>query len=230
MATATSQTTRAFELSNTVIFGTTRKLVVEFIGTFFLVFTVGASSLSGASLAPLAIGAVLMVMVYAGGHISGGHYNPAVTIAALVRGRIGAGDAIGYWGAQLIAGLLAAVVVRATVSASAAHTLAPHGDALTSALIVEFLFTFALAYVVLNVATSKDHPDNSFYGLAIGFTVLVGAIAVGGISGGAFNPSVVLGGAAIGLFAWSTLIYLVPQLIAGVAAGLVFRALNPTDK
>jgi aquaporin Z len=209
---------------------TTRKLVVEFVGTFFLVFTVGACSLSGTSLAPLAIGAVLMVMVYAGGHISGGHYNPAVTTAALVRGRIGARDAIGYWVAQLIAGLLAAVVVRATVSASQAHTMAPQGHALTSALIVEFLFTFALAYVVLNVATSKDHPDNSFYGLAIGFTVLAGAVAVGGISGGAFNPSVVLGGAAMGLFAWSALIYLVPQLIAGVAAGFVFRALNPTDK
>ena len=208
---------------------TTRKLVVEFIGTFFLVFTVGASVRTGTSLAPLAIGAVLMVMVYAGGHISGGHYNPAVTMAALVRGRIGAGDAIGYWMAQLVAGLLAAVVVGATVSASQAHPLAPHGHALTSALIVEFLFTFALAYVVLNVATSKDHPDNSFYGLAIGFTVLAGAVAVGGISGGAFNPAVVLGGAAMGLFAWSTLIYLVPQLIAGVAAGLVFRALNPTD-
>ncbi len=173
---------------------TTRKLVVEFIGTFFLVFTVGASVRTGTSLAPLAIGAALMVMVYAGGHISGGHYNPAVTLAALVRGRISGGDAIGYWAA------------------------------------VELLFPFALAYVVLNVATSKDHPDTSFYGLAIGFTVLAGAIAVGGISGGAFNPAVVLGGAAMGLFGWSTLIYLVPQLIAGVAAGLVFRALNPADK
>src|ERR1700676_2515298 len=209
---------------------TTRKLVVEFIGTFFLVFTVGASVRTGTSLAPLAIGAVLMVMVYAGGHISGGHYNPAVTMAALVRGRIGAGDAIGYWVAQLIAGVVAAVVVRATVSTSQAHTLAPHGHAMTSALIVEFLFTFALAYVVLNVATSKDHPDNSFYGLAIGFTAVAGDFAVGAISGGAFNPAVTLGAAAMGLFAWSTLIYLVPQLIAGVAAGLVFRALNPTDK
>jgi aquaporin Z len=230
MATATSQTTQAFELSNTVIFGTGRKLVVELIGTFFLVFTVGASVRTGTALAPLAIGAVLMVMVYAGGHISGGHYNPAVTLGALVRGRIGAGNAIGYWVAQLVAGLLAAVVVRATVSAPQAHPLAPTGHALASALIVEFLYTFALAYVVLNVATSKDHPDNSFYGLAIGFTVLAGAIAVGGISGGAFNPAVVLGGATMGLFGWSTLSYLVPQLIAGVAAGLLFRALNPADK
>jgi aquaporin Z len=228
MATATSQTTQA--LSNTVIFGTGRKLVVELIGTFFLVFTVGASVRTGTALAPLAIGAVLMVMVYAGGHISGGHYNPAVTLGALVRGRIGAGDAIGYWVTQLVAGLLAAVVVRATVSPSQAHPLAPTGHALASALIVEFLYTFALAYVVLNVATSRDHPDNSFYGLAIGFTVLVGAVSVGAISGGAFNPAVVLGGAAMGLFAWSTVLYLVPQLIAGVAAGVVFRALNPTDK
>src|ERR1700740_1627538 len=108
----------------------TRKLVVEFIGTFFLVFTVGASVRSGTSLAPLAIGAVLMVMVYAGGDLSGAHYNPAVTMAALIRGRIGAGAAIGYWMAQLVAGLLAAVVVRATVSASQAHALALHGHAL----------------------------------------------------------------------------------------------------
>src|SRR3981081_3522391 len=80
---------------------TTRKMIVEFIGTFFLVFTVGAAVRSGAALATLAIGAALMVMVYAGGHISGGHYNPAVTLAALVRGRIGGRDASRYWIAQL---------------------------------------------------------------------------------------------------------------------------------
>jgi aquaporin Z len=208
----------------------TRKLVVEFVGTFFLVFTVGASVRSGTSLAPLAIGSALMVMVYAGGHISGGHYNPAVTVAALVRGRIPIGEAIGYWIAQLAAGLVAAVVVAAAVTSSHAQAVAPQGHVMASALIVELLFTFALAYVVLNVATSKDHPDNSFYGLAIGFTVMVGAVAVGGISGGVFNPAVLLGGEVMGLFAWSTLIYLVPQLIAGAAAGLTFRTLNPDDK
>jgi aquaporin Z len=171
-----------------------------------------------------------MVMVYAGGHMSGGHYNPAVTLAVLVRGRIGATEAFGYWIAQLAGGAVAALAVRATVRASASHVVAPAQHALWMALFAEFLFTFALGYVVLNVATSKDHPDNSFYGLAIGATVIAGAVAVGGISGGAFNPAVVVGGAAMGLFAWSTLTYVAAQLVAGAGAGLVFRALNPEDK
>src|ERR1700751_2087774 len=163
----------------------TRKCIVEFVGTFFLVFVIGCvSSQPHVLLGPLAIGAALMVMVYAGGHISGGHYNPAVTLAALVRGRIGAPDAFSYWIAQMVAGIAAALLVRATVITSESRAVvAPVGHAMVSALVVETLFTFTLAYVVLNVATSKDNPDNSFYGLAIGFTVFVGAVAVGGISG-----------------------------------------------
>jgi aquaporin Z len=212
--------------------GAGRKYAVELIGTFFLVFTVGASVFSGSAYAPLAIGASLMVMVYAGGHISGGHYNPAVTMAALVRRRIGIADAVAYWIAQAIGGLIAAAVVRSVVTpATPVKALALSGHTLTAAIVVELLFTFALAYVVLNVATSKDHPDNSFYGLAIGFTVMTGAFAVGGISGGAFNPAVALGGTVMGLFGWSTfVIYLVVELVAGAAAGFVFRALNPADK
>jgi aquaporin Z len=209
-----------------------RKYAVELIGTFFLVFTVGASVFSGSAFAPLAIGASLMVMVYAGGHISGAHYNPAVTMALLVRGRIGPRDAVAYWITQLIAGLLAALVVRGVITPPApVKTLTLSGHAMMAAFVVELLLTFALCYVVLNVATSKSHSDNSFYGLAIGFTVMVGAFAVGGISGGAFNPAVTLGGAVMGLFAWSTLwIYPVAQLIAGAAAGVAFLGLNPDDK
>jgi aquaporin Z len=208
-----------------------RKYAVELIGTFFLVFTIATSVLSGSALAPLAIGAALMVMVYAGGHISGGHYNPAVTIAALVRGRIRLPDAVGYWVAQLVGGLLAAAIARWVVHPAQAKTLTLSGHTLIAAFVVELLFTFALCYVVLNVATSKSHPNNSFYGLAIGFTVLTGAIAVGGISGGAFNPAVAVAGAAIGLFAGPTLwAYLVAQVVAGAAAGLTFLTLNPDDK
>jgi aquaporin Z len=209
------------------------KYAVEAIGTFFLVFTVGAAVGSGNSLAPLGIGAVLMVMIYAGGHLSGGHYNPAVTLAVLVRRRISLRNAIAYWVAQFGAGLLAAVVVRTVVdptrmATAAAVTLTGH--TLLAAFVAELLFTFALCYVVLNVATSKDHPENSFYGLAIGFTVVAGAIAVGAISGGAFNPAVSLSAAVMGIFAWPTLwVYLVAQALAGLAAGVTFLALNPDD-
>ena len=188
-----------------------RKYAVEVIGTFFLVFTVAVSGFLHSAFTPLAAGAALMVMVYAGGHISGGHYNPAVTLAVLVRRRIGPGEAVGYWITQLVAGLLAAALVRASITPAAAVTaVALSGPALAAAFVAELLFTFALTYVVLNVATSKDQVGNSFFGLAIGFTVLAGAFAVGGISGGAFNPAVSLG--------------------AGIAAGLAFLALNPGDK
>jgi aquaporin Z len=210
------------------------KYAVEAIGTFFLVFTVGAAVGSRSPLAPLAIGAVLMVMVYAGGHLSGGHYNPAVTVAVLVRRRIGLRDAVGYWLAQFGGGLLAAMVVRIAVDpaqAAKTTTLTPTGPGALATFVVELLFTFALCYVVLNVATSKHHPDNSFYGLAIGFTVVAGAFAVGAISGGAFNPAVSVGAAAMGIFAWSTLwMYLVGQVVAGAAAGAAFLALNSDDR
>jgi aquaporin Z len=210
------------------------KFSVEAIGTFVLVFTVGAAVATRSSLAPLAIGASVMMMVYAGGHVSGGHYNPAVTLAVLLRRRIGLRDAVEYWIAQLGAGVLAALLVRIVidpVEATKTATLTLSGHALGAAFVVELLFTLALCYVVLNVATSKSHPNNSFYGLAIGFTVLAGAAAVGTISGGAFNPAVTLGAAVMGMFAWSTLwVYFLAQLIGGIAAGVAFVALNPDDK
>src|SRR4051794_265136 len=139
---------------------TVQKLAAELIGTFFLVFTVGATVYSGSPFAPLVIGTSLMVMIYAGGHISGGHYNPAVTLAVLARRRIGPGEAVGYWITQLVAALLAAGVVRAIITpAAAVTTVALSGPALAAAFVAELLFTFALTFVVLNVATSKDHPD-----------------------------------------------------------------------
>jgi aquaporin Z len=234
MASTTPVIAEAPRTSKARLHPTIRKLVVEFIGTFFLVFTVGASARTEASLAPLAIGAVLMVMVYAGGHISGGHYNPAVTLSVLVRRRLAVRDAAAYWIVQLGAGLLAAAVVRGIVDPARATktvTMTLTGHVLVAAFVVELLFTFALCYVVLNVATSKSHPDNSYFGLAIGFTVLAGAFAVGAISGGAFNPSVTVGAAVMGMFAWPTLwVYLVAQIVGGATAGVTFLALNPDDK
>ena len=209
----------------------TRKYAVEAIGAFFLTFAVGVAALSGSVFVPLAAGAMLMVMIYAGGHISGGHYNPAVTMAALVRRRIGIRDAVAYWVVQVAGGVIAGLLARAVVNPASVKTLTLSGHAQAAAAVVEVLITFALCYVVLNVATSKDQPGNGFFGLAIGFTVAAGAFAVGGISGGVFNPAVAIGGASAGLFAWSTIwIYLLVELGAGIAAGLAFLALNPGDK
>ncbi|EFV13671.1 MIP/aquaporin family protein [Segniliparus rugosus] len=207
-----------------------RKLVTEALGTFVLVLTVGCAVRGGASFAPLAIGFALMVSVYAGGHISGGHYNPAVSLAAAVRGRLDWSRLVGYWAAQIAGALAAALAAGYIVRPAPAHKASPVAD-FGPVFLAELVFTFVLAFVVLNVATSKDHPDNSFYGLAIGSAVFVGAVAVGPVSGGAFNPAVALGGSALGLFAWQSLwLYVVANLLGGALAGAAFRALNPEDK
>jgi aquaporin Z len=207
-----------------------RKYITEFIGTFFLVLTVCCAVLTQAPLAPLAIGAALMVMVFAGGHISGGHYNPAVSVAVFLRGRLSAMDLGAYVVFQLVAGVAAAGVARFLINTHPT-ALSLHGSrAIWAAVVAELAFTFALAYVVLNVATSKDNANNSFYGLAIGFTIMVGAVAVGSVSGGAFNPAVGLGVIVAGLASWSMLwIYLVATAIGGALAAIVFRFLNPGD-
>lgn len=203
-----------------------KKYLVEFIGTFFLVLTVGLAVRQGAPLAPIAIGSVLMVMIFSGGHISGGHFNPAVTLAAFLRGRADKKDVLPYWIAQFAAGVIAALIVNFVLSGRVdAAVVATHPT--IKSFIVEFLFTFALAWVVLNVATSKGTMGNSFYGLAIGFTVLVGAITVGGISGGAFNPAVGLGVFTMGLESARQFgVYLVSELSGAAVAAGVYRAIN----
>ena len=207
-----------------------KKYIAEFIGTFFLVLTVGCTVIPGAAgvIAPLAIGAALMVMVYAAGHISGGHLNPAVTLAVFIRGRCEARDVIPYWIAQVLAGVLAALVAVFLVGKSGTPMEIKNVPA---ALVAEFLFTFALAYVVLNSATAKGNAGNSFYGLAIGMTVMVGAFAVGAISGGAFNPAVAAGLAVMKLVHFSDIwIHLVADLTGGLVAALTFKFLNPEDR
>jgi len=206
----------------------TRKLTVEFIGTFFLMFTVGMALATAGNLAPLAIGTTLMVMAFAGGHISGGHFNPAVSTAVLLRGKLSAGDWRAYVATQVVAGVLAGLLVSGLGYAPAtAVAVAGTGKM----LIAEFLFTFALCYVVLNVATAKDTENNSFYGLAIGFTVVAGAFSVGSVSGGAFNPAVAVGASVLGLFAWSNIwIYLIAGFAGGAVAAAAFRLTQPAEE
>ena len=207
-----------------------RKYIAEFIGTFFLVLTVGCTVIAAAAgvIPALAIGAVLMVMIFAGGHISGGHFNPAVTFAIFVRGRLELKDVVPYWLAQIAAGVIAAFVAMFLVGKSGTPMEITNVPAV---FLAEFLFTFALAYVVLNCATAKGTLDNSFYGLAIGFTVLAGIFAVGSISGGAFNPAVAIGAAVMKLVHFQDIwIHIVAELASGLIAGLTFKFLNPTDR
>jgi aquaporin Z len=204
-----------------------RKLLTEFIGTFFLVLTIGLTVTAGSQFAPLAIGTALMVMVYMGGHVSGAHYNPAMSAALVIAGALPATEYVGYAVSQILGATAAAFLVNVITG----QTFAPAPGATattTAALLVEVLFTFALALVVLNVAVSKKTQGNSYYGLAIGMTVMVGAFVGGGISGGAFNPAVGIGptiiNATMGGGSWSALwLYLVGPLVGGALAALVFK-------
>ncbi|MCH2693863.1 MAG: aquaporin [Acidobacteriia bacterium] len=206
-----------------------RNYLVEFIGTFFLVLVIGLTSINPGTgvIAPLAIGAVLMVMIYAGGHLSGAHYNPAVTIAAWIRGKCPSKDVLPYIASQVLAGIIAATIVtflKQPTSVSEASL------ATFPALVTEFLFTFALVYVVLNTTTSKQTEGNSYYGLAIGFTIMVGAFAGGPISGGVYNPAVAVGISTMGLSAWNNLwIYLLGTIAGGSTGALVYKVVNQDE-
>lgn len=208
------------------------KYLTEFIGAFFLVLSISLAVSTGQPLAGLAIGGTLMVMIYMGGHISGAHYNPAVTVAVFLRGAMPASDILPYMGAQILGGTIAAVV--GGVITGNTEVIAPSADyGMAAWLLVEILYTFALATVVLNVATvnKKGVSNNSYYGLAIGFTVVAAAIAGGGISGGAYNPAVGIGLTLGDLFSGGSTIanvwlYIVGPLIGGALAGVVFKIMN----
>jgi aquaporin Z len=207
-----------------------KKYLVEFIGMFLFVLVVGMVVIDpgAGSLAPIAIGATLMILVYAGGHVSGGHYNPAVTLAVWLRGRCAAKDVVPYWISQILGALIASQVVLYLKGNPA---VTPAEIKMVPALIAEFIGTFALCYVVLNVATAKATAGNSNYGLAIGFTVVVMAFALGGISGGAFNPAIATGITVMHIEKLTNFwIYLVGDLAGGALAAVTFKFINPDDK
>ncbi len=203
-----------------------KKYLVEFIGAFFLVLTVASTGLLGNEgvIAPLAIASSLMVMVYAGGHISGGHYNPAVSLAAVIRGALEAKQLIPYMFSQILGGVLA-VFTFLTMTNHSFMAIKTGDFHIKGLLIAEFLFTFALCYVVLQTATTKNTNGNSYYGLAIGFTVLTGAFAVGGtLCAGAFNPAVGIALGILGLLPVNLLLYTIAaNLLGAIAAGIVFK-------
>jgi aquaporin Z len=201
-----------------------RKYTTEFIGTFFLVLVVALTGNAAA------IGVTLMVMIFAGGHVSGAHYNPAVTLAVLIRGKISSREAIAYMAVQIFAAIVAALIAKWYMADMGVATMDLSGK-VVKAFISELLGTFALAYVVLNVATSKGTIGNNFYGLAIGFTVFAMASTFGSISGGAFNPAVAIGATVVKAFALKNIwIYLIACFGGGCLAALVFNFINQEDK
>src|ERR1700722_9951818 len=207
-----------------------KKYLTEFIGTFFLVFTIGmkVAEPGASALAPLAIGSALMIMIYAGGHVSGGHYNPAVTLAVWLRGRCPTSDVVPYWVSQIAGSLVASMFVLVLKNNPTVYPSEINGF---HALLAELVGTFALAYVALNVATAKGTSGNSFYGLAIGFTVVVMAFGLGDISGGAFNPAVATGITIMHLAKASDCwVYLLGCFGGGALAALAFKFINPEDK
>lgn len=201
------------------------KYIYEFIGTFFLVFTIGMVTLEPYSVglwAPLAIGSILAVFVFAGGHISGGHYNPAVSLAVFMSKKLSLSDLWMYWIVQFIAGVVGALLTIYLKGDFAPYPIDPEP---VKALVAEFLFTFALCFVVLNVAALKATAGNSYFGLAIGLTVLVGAYSIGTISGAALNPAVALGLVVLNFGAWENFwIYIVSGALGGAVAAWIFNA------
>jgi len=209
------------------------RYITELIGTFFLVFAIGMTAVTGSAMAPLAIGSMLMVMVYMGGHVSGAHYNPAVSIALFLRGSLSAAELLPYIAAQILGAWLSAETVY-LISGSTFAPAPGAGIATVPVLLAEIVVTFALVLVILHVATAKATEGNSYYGLAIGFTVLAGASAVGPISGGAFNPAVGLGPIMVDALSGSgsfgnLWLYLVGPVVGGLLAVPVFRIQSPGD-
>ena len=204
------------------------RLLTEFVGTFVFLSVIALSGQAGA-LAPLVIGLGLAAMVYMGGHVSGAHYNPAVTFGLLLRGVIKPPTMGLYWVTQLAAGMLAFWFAFLLTGHSGGIHPGP-GVYWYTAVAAEVVFTAALVLVVLNVAATKETAGNSYYGLAIGLTVAAGAFSVGPISGGAFNPAVAFGATAgAALFqhgSWSDLwIYIVGPLL-GAAIGAAVHVLQ----
>ena len=201
-----------------------QKLTTEFIGTFFLSLTICTAAVYGSAeeYAPFGIAATLMVMIYAGGHISGAHYNPAVTVSIYLRGACEKDEVVPYIASQVIAAVSAAIIVENLLLPD---TEVPGFELGTDAVVAELLFTFALAYVILNVATTESTSGNGYFGAAIALVVLAGAITVGSISLASFNPAVtsalIVSGKLTLADSW---MHFVPQFVGAVLATYVYKS------
>ena len=203
-----------------------KRYLVEFIGTFFFVLCIGLAVKSATVLTPLVVGLSLMVLIYAWWHISGGHYNPAVTLGLAVSGKFPWSQVAPYRISQLTGAIVWALCAPGLLGAHLSLVSLDAG--MTRIVVGEFLFTFLLVYVVHHVIVSN--PGNQFYGLAIGFTLVVAIYCIGPISGSAINPAVVIGSIFDGLFERKSVPrYVVTQCAWAAFAGLVYNAVTEKD-
>jgi aquaporin Z len=223
-----------------------KKYIVEFIGTFFLILVIGnvviqpppTGSEDTVTLTnairqvtpPLAIGTALIAVIFGGGHVSAAHYNPAVTLAALLRGSCEPKDAVPYIAMQVAAAVTAAFTVMFFKGPAVMDTVVAMELDVPKALTAEVLGTFLLVWVILNVATAKGTKGNSFYGVAIGFTVTGMIYTFGEYSGAMFNPSVAIAACMMGLAAWKNIwIYFIANVVGGVLGAVVFKIVEGKD-
>jgi len=191
--------------------------IMELIGTMFLVLAVGLTG------NPIAIGVMLMTMVYLGGHISGGHYNPAVTLAVWIRGKLPSKEVVPYWISQIMGGLIAGIIILFV-----GKSLIPMPSVgIMHAGLIEILLTFVIASTVLTTATSKAFKDSKVYGLAIGAALLTAAFIGGDISGGVFNPAVAIGPLVLAGAYANMALYIIAPLVGGALAAYLFKYFNP---
>lgn len=206
-----------------------KKYLAEGIGTFFLMLIIILTANNGAAnLSPLAVGLALTGLTYAGWHISNAHFNPAITLAVLMRGRIDRTDALYYVIAQAAGAVLAALFGVFLLNCSGAASVPMHVSKNgLCALVAEFLGAFALAYVILNVAFRNTPTDQVHHGAAAGCTLASLTWALGSISGGAFNPAVALGASICGMYDWADCwIYLIGTLLGAAAAASAIQAIE----
>lgn len=216
-----------------------KRLLVEFIGTFMLAFAAGNALVSQHPLAAVAAGAALMIATCFGCAISGAHFNPAVSLAAWRRGRLGKSELLTYMAAQLIGAILAALFTQVVQGAvieefakAAVATAMKGGPApkLSSIFIAEFAWTSVLAYVLLQVSTTKRAESPVVFGLIIGLTLTTGGIALASVSGGVVNPALFVALCILGVKNWSSiLVFLGAQCLGALVAGELFRRTNPDE-